>query len=155
MKENKKIKVYRLLVIILPIVSFFLALRYCLIPVSYQHARANKNVRLFRVACKWLRNYINGERIENILLSMGISEIAIFGTGELGKCLETELENSDIIIKYYIETYPTKEGVLSLEDELPMVDMIIVTPLTDYDQISSTLNTLVSTRIISIEDLIT
>lgn len=120
--------------------------------------RADKNGYIFRTVCKWLRAKQRKQTIDLKLRERQISEVAIYGNGEMGKCLIKELENSDVKIKYLID----KRGDLNEfsykcyhpEDLLPEVQAIIVTPIYQYAEIAAALKCSGNVQIISLEELI-
>lgn len=83
--------------------------------------------------------------------------IAIYGMGEIGKRLYEELKDSDIKVLYAIDQYDSYDEILDIkliDDDLPEVDAVIVTPVADFDEIYSKLSTKVNYPIISMEEVI-
>lgn len=107
---------------------------------------------------KWISIMRRGRKLEDYFLKNNFPKIAIYGYGDLGRLLEKDLGDSAVKIKYAIDK--TAEGVtasipiLSVNEELPAVDAIIVTPSFDFAEIKDFLEKKVSVPIISIDDVI-
>lgn len=85
----------------------------------------------------------NGKRVSEILAHRGIKSVAIYGMGYLGEQLYKDIVNSDIELKYVMDQNPAnvlmsiEVPILTLNDEIPDVDAIIITPLNAFDSIAS------------------
>lgn len=120
--------------------------------------RAKRNAQSFRLACKWIDAIQRNKHIKDYFTKQGIETVAIYGMGELGKCLLQELEQADIKVKYIIDkkqncqirNYP----LYSPEDYLPEVSVIVVTPSYDYLEISEKLKKHVVAEIVSIDEIL-
>lgn len=87
-----------------------------------------------------------GVRMQTKLKDAGITKIAVYGIGSMGKLAVERLKDSDIQIMYYIDAGGSKKTfrgktVYSLENvsEAEAVDAIVVTPVHLYNSISSDL----------------
>ena len=107
---------------------------------------------------KWLLLKENNKKISDYLLSYGIKTVAIYGYGYLGKHLVEELNDSDVCVKYIIDRNTGIRArdieVLRLSKDLPKVDVIIVTPAGQYDEIRSNIKTYVSYNTLSLEHIL-
>lgn len=87
-----------------------------------------------------------------------IKVIAVYGYGNIGRHLITQLSETDVTVKYIIDKREgiTVEGIdrYLLNDDYPEVDAIIITPILEYGQIEKELKNRVLGRIISVEDII-
>ena len=93
----------------------------------------------------------------NFLQTITFQNIAIYGMKELGERLWDEIKKSDITVKYVIERNPSVLGdfvILSPEDELPPVDLIVITADYYYSEISDMLGKKVDYTMLSISSLI-
>lgn len=108
----------------------------------------------------WVNLLIDKKMISEWLGKNKYSHIAIYGMGRIGKHLLTELNNSDICVDFiidrkmgkqvqYYENIPCLEGV----DDLPRVDIIIVTVSGEAQDIISKLRGKVDTTVKSINDI--
>lgn len=120
-----------------------------------------------KVIEQWLKNKIAHKEIEDYLkLEFNIKSIAIYGAGTLGEMLYDDImQFGDIEVSYFIDKnaeslyYGIDDmNIFSLEelDTLKKVDMIIVTPYKEYEQIKCDLEKklLYKTNIISLDDII-
>ncbi len=96
---------------------------------------------------RWLENRNAGKTFVNYFKDYGYKSIAIYGAGDLGRLLYEEIKDSEIEIKYFVDR--NGEGILENEGipvitvdriaEMPMVDVIVITPVGNYDVISKTM----------------
>lgn len=114
-----------------------------------------------RYACleeKWKKLDEEGKSIDEFFKSKDVQEIAVYGYGVIGKKLVKELQNNNIKIKYIIDQDKTCQNsqmlVFTPNDIFPSVDILIVTPLFDYEKIKSSMQRDEFGRIISIEEVI-
>lgn len=83
--------------------------------------------------------------------------VAIYGMGILGKQLKEELVDSAIHVPYYIDmmAVPGQESFkrVTLEEDLPEVDCIVVTALAEFDQIYDVLKGKTEAAIVNISEI--
>ncbi len=107
----------------------------------------------------------HGDSVSNILVCEGFETVAIYGMGLLGCRLLEDLMNDGnkekhLKVLYGIDRNVQKADygirVYGLDCTLPEVDVVIVTPLFDYDNISRELKKVLDdkTRIVSFEDVV-
>jgi Lactate dehydrogenase and related dehydrogenases len=111
----------------------------------------------------WIAHDNNGDSIENYFINNGYKSIAIYGSGEIGTRLYEKLRNIGIKVCYFIDekasdisfennniqVYPMEE-VITLEK----VDVVIITPVHQYEKISKKLLLLKESIItVSIEEI--
>lgn len=117
---------------------------------------SDKHLKLFKLMDLWVRNYQDNKYIEQYLQNKDISKVAIYGLGIVGATLYRELKDSEIKVCYGIDQVEkTVDGinVLNLNDQLPKVDAIIVTPVTAFSDISLSLEQKINCKIISLEEI--
>ncbi len=119
----------------------------------------DKNKKYCLLFDNWLILTERGDAIEQFFKTRNIKEIAVYGYGNIGRHLVTQLSNSDINIKYIIDK--RKGGTMidniqcyRLSDRMPDVDAIVVTPICEYKEIKDILRKIVSVEIISLEDIV-
>lgn len=106
-----------------------------------QRKRANKFYTYFGFLDNWLtckeQNYSFGDYISK----NNIQTVAIYGMGKIGKHLKYELEKAGIEIAYVIDEGEniiySKETRYNLRDALPLVDLVIVTPMEEFEEIKN------------------
>ena len=76
--------------------------------------------------------------------------------GGIGERVYEELKKTDVDVKYFIDksVINSRLKVFDINDELPYVDVIIVTPIFAFDDIERELSQKVNYPIVSIEDII-
>lgn len=123
--------------------------------VKEEEDRDKKYSQLFD---NWLMLKEKGCGVENYFHEKGFHEIAIYGYGNIGKHLVTQLSGTDIFVKYIIDV---RKGVgedkitqYHMTDKLPKVDVIVVTPLCEYRQIKGELQKKTMAEVVSMEDII-
>lgn len=115
-----------------------------------------KNVCLKQLFIKWLDNEKNKIKISDYLNEMNIKTIAIYGMSDAGWKLYDELKQSDIVVEYVIDRRMIEADIelVTIDDELKDVDLIIVTAIYDYDEIANDLKKKTQSQVISLEQII-
>lgn len=113
----------------------------------------------WQVLDKWLKFELAGNTIAQYLKDKLFDTVAIYGLGMLGTSLVTELVNNGVEIKYGIDQdiYKGRQfnfPVYTLEDELPEVQVIIVTTTNIFFQVSKKLEKQSEAKIISIRTIV-
>lgn len=118
----------------------------------------DKNQKLLEIMQRWLCIKLEGKSFEYVLIERHIHSIAIYGMGYLGCCFYDQLENSNVSIEYVLDrnrSYLKKVvKVLSLDEELPQVDAIIVTVLEGTEELCRIIKTKFNFRIITLLELL-
>ncbi len=109
---------------------------------------------------QWLVLKNAGKGLEDYFANNGYKNIAIYGMGELGNRLYEELTGSDKVeVKYAIDKnsgylYEGDLSIVSIENELEMVDVIVVTAIFDFESIQETLSKKIQYPIVSLEEVV-
>jgi len=125
--------------------------------VEYYKKRVDKFKAYFDVTNAWIRLKNEGNAIAEYFERNGWKHIAIYGIGELGNRLLEELKDSNIEVAYAIDQKAdiySDIKVLEVSDNLPAVDVIVVTPIFAYEEVEETLMEVTDCPIVSIEDVI-
>lgn len=117
-----------------------------------------KYMYLFKIMCQWMHIKNRKKEISDWIKTVGWKRIAIYGMGEIGKVLLEELKNSDIDVAYGID----KQGddmhidipVCKISDNLEVVDGIIVTAVTYFDEVKKELQNHINIPVVSIKDIL-
>lgn len=115
-----------------------------------------KNLCLKELFIKWHDNIKNKIKISDYLNEINVRTIAIYGMSDAGQKLYEELKGTDIVVEYAIDKRMIESDikVITIDDDLKKVDMIIVTAIYDYDEIFRELKKRTSNRVISLEQII-
>ncbi len=126
--------------------------------VTLERDNKRKMKEFYNLLIAWVGMKQRRVGLSSVLMDKGFLTVAIYGMKELGELLVSELDDSEVEIKYVIDrnkdmvksAYP----VFQLEEGLPDVDVIIVTAIHYYPDIVIALKDRVSCPIVSLEDLI-
>lgn len=117
----------------------------------------NKILRYFKILNIWLAEKQRDRSVVSYMKKKGYSRVAIYGMRELGERLYDELVDGGIEVAYVIDQSNAVLGDFLLykpDDELPYVDLIIVTADYYYDEIYQRLHSRVDCPITSISGLL-
>lgn len=117
--------------------------------------KQNKIIGLYE---KWIKSLSMGDEICEFIQKNMFKKVAVYGMGSLGRSLCSELKRQKIDIAYVIDKnvniscneFPS----YTLQDKLPDVDLIIITPITYYDEIMAELEGKVNCTLLSLEDIV-
>jgi hypothetical protein len=118
-----------------------------------------KNKSYYDLLSSWMVLRNKGRILAEYFDERNLKNVAIYGLERVGLCLYEELKNSNINVKYAIDTDSAHFSYLDLtvvapEDQLEMVDVIVVTPFLDYQEIVKELQGKTSCQVVSLKDLI-
>lgn len=124
----------------------------------YKSNMSNKHLSLYLMMNQWVNVKQENKSIAEYLEKNGYKEIAVYGMNYVGETLMKELENSNVKIKYGIdknaENIYMDVDLLTPDDDLPIVDAIIVTAITFFEEIEESLSAKVDCPILSMEDIL-
>lgn len=107
---------------------------------------------------QWLCNLQEGKTLADYFKRNDYHTVAIYGMKELGERLYDELKDSGIVVKYAIdknaEGLYTDLDVVTPEEELEEVDVIVVTAVSYFDEIEEMLCEKTDCPIVSLEDIV-
>lgn len=126
--------------------------------VEQKAEKVDKFKGYYNMLNQWLILKQEGKNLSEYFKNNNYKTIAIYGMGEMGNRLLDELKQTSIEVKYAIDknaggTY-TEVDVFSVDDNLPNVDVIVISAVFDYDKIEEELSQKVDMKIISLEDAI-
>lgn len=122
--------------------------------------KENKYKQMFNFFGKWVTLNETGMTVGNFLKERKIQNVAIYGLGALGRHLLYELQEEGINVVYGIDQRSDRLNInipfmdWSNKESLPDIDLLIVTPITDYDEIEREICEVREYPIISLEDII-
>ena len=141
------------------VVTLFVSFRFALIVGKNKDRPLIKYRSYYPLVLDWLTNLENGQSISDYLKLNGFTKIAVYGGRNIGEHLINQLNKTDVSVEYIIDKTLSESElyripVYRIDDELPVVDAIIVTPIWDYENIKTELLKQVNYPVISIKDII-
>lgn len=106
----------------------------------------------------WLSIHQEGKTLVDYFKANNYKTVAIYGMKELGECLFDELKDSEIEVKYVIDRNAdmvyADVDIVTPDDELEPVDVIVVTAIHYFDEIDEMLSGKVDYPVVSLEDVV-
>lgn len=119
---------------------------------------SDKHLALYLMMNRWVEIKQEGKSLVDYFKKKNYKSIAIYGMNYAGERLLNELKNGEIIVKYGIDQradeIDTDIDLITMNDELPEVDAMIVTPIFFFDEIQDKLSEKMDCPIISLEDIL-
>ena len=113
---------------------------------------------LYMAFDQWLRVRQEGKTLVEYFEQQGYKTVAIYGMKELGERLYDELQGSGITVKYVIDknadSIYADVDVVTPDERLEPVDVIVVTAIYYFDEIEEMLSDKVDYPIVSLEDIL-
>lgn len=132
--------------------------KYNKLEVEKLEKLTDKHFRLFMLMTTWVNAKNRGKGIADYLKDNNVKTVAVYGLSYVGQSVVDELESSGYMISYGIDQNPEFScpnlKVFGPQDEIPYVDLIIVTPISAYEEIRSNLGKKVESKIASIEEIV-
>ena len=117
-----------------------------------------KNAGYFALFDKWMTLKEKGISLGYYFQANGIKKVAICGMGKAGKHLKSELEKTAVTVPYVIDegefAFYQYDTVFSASDFLPEVDLIVVTPFYDFDEIQKKIHRKNPLNVVSLKTII-
>lgn len=139
-------------------IGFILGLKFSNKETMDMYQLSVKHMEYFKLAIKWIKN---PDKIADYMDIHGYTRVGVYGMSYLGDCLVEVLRKQGIKVVYGIDRnaekiYNPYIPIYHLEDELPSVDIIVVTAVISYQQIKRDLENVVkgAEDIISLEHLL-
>lgn len=119
---------------------------------------AEKHLALYLMMNQWVKVKQEGKNLCEYFEKNGYHKIAIYGMSYAGETLLAELKDSQVKVVYGIDRNAEEKyadvDVVSIDDTLDEVDVIVVTAITFFDEIEEKLRMKVDYPIISLEDIL-
>lgn len=123
-----------------------------------QEKKTEKFKQYYHVLNKWMQLNQKGISLEKYFLEHDYHTAAIYGMGEVGNLLWTELKNSDVKVEYGIDKGANAcDGdlmIVDIDDNLQPVDVVVVTAMFVFDEIAEKLEEKLDCPILSLEDVV-
>ncbi|MBE5926111.1 MAG: hypothetical protein E7270_04025 [Lachnospiraceae bacterium] len=117
----------------------------------------------YQLTNQWLVNKNEGKNVSEYFMVNDIKSVAIYGMGTLGELFYEELKKSDVKVEYFIDKnaeelyYGLDDiAIVGLDDieNQPKADVIVVTPVFDFESIEKDLQEITDIELVSLEDII-
>lgn len=112
----------------------------------------------YNMLIQWLKLKQEGKGLESFFKKNGYKKIAVYGMGEMGNLLCSELIGTDTEILYVVDRNDkqiyTNIRLISNEDDFEPVDAMIVTATFAFDEIRDEIEEKCDFPIISLEDVV-
>lgn len=126
-------------------------------PKEVKKREISKMEIYFNILDNWMGMEERGKTLEQIFLKRSWKHIAIYGYGKIGKHLYNRLKNTQVHVEYFIDQNANICGedieIKKQNEILPIVDVIVVTPVLEYEKIRMCLQNNQACQIISVEEI--
>ena len=113
---------------------------------------------LYMAFDQWLRIHQEGKTLVEYFRQNQYQTVAIYGMKELGERLYDELDGTDVTVRYIIDQNAdmiyADVDVVTPEDVLEPVDVVVVTAIYYFDEIEENLSGKIQCPIVSLEDIL-
>ena len=113
---------------------------------------------LYMAFDQWLRIHQEGKTLVEYFRQNQSQTVTIYGMKELGERLYEELKGTDVTVRYIIDQNAdmiyADVDVVTPEDVLEPVDVIVVTAIYYFDEIEENLSGKIQCPIVSLEDIL-
>lgn len=128
-----------------------------LIQLPGRCSKKSKMEVYFNILDRWMEMEEQGKSLEEIFLIKCWKRIAIYGYGKIGKHLYHRLKNTSVQVEYFVdqnsEYNESDVKIMKVGSQLPYVDVIIITPVMEYEIIKKCLEQNYNYLVVSVEDL--
>lgn len=119
---------------------------------------SDKHLELYLLMNQWVAVKQEGKNLSDYFRNKGYQNIAIYGMSYIGQTLVKELKGTDIIVKYAIDKKANELcsalQIITPDAVFTEVDVIVVTPVTFFDEIRHMLAGRVECPIVSVKDIL-
>lgn len=155
LRTKKGFQSLNLILGLVVILEFVILKTACLLIREYKE-KGVKYEYYYKLVSRWLSITQKGGSLEKEVKKRGYKLIAIYGKGYMGQCLYEALENSDCNVVYVTDQNQNKSSgkYLSIYEELPYTDVMIVTAVNEFTVIKNRMEQKVKCPIISLDELL-
>lgn len=126
--------------------------------ISQMREDGAKVHELYMASNQWLQLRQEGKSLAEYFKRNNYKTIAVYGMKDLGQRLCDELKGSGVTVAYAIDknadSIYADMDIVTPDEELAPVDVIVVTAITYFDEIEENLAAKVDYPIISLEDIL-
>lgn len=125
---------------------------------SSEEEMKNKMLKYYVTLNNWIEKKQKNINLSSYFEKVGYNSVAIYGMKEVGERLYEELKDTKTEVKYAVdqnaESIYADIDVYSPDDDLPEVDVIVVTATYYYNSILNNIKDKISCPIILLDDVI-
>ena len=107
---------------------------------------------------QWVNIKQEGKNLSTYFLKNGYKRIAIYGMSYAGETLFKELKGTEVKVIYAIDKNAkniySNVNIVSLEDSLEEVDVVVITAITFLEEIENQLSKKLTCPLLSLEDIL-
>lgn len=139
-------------------IGIILGKKFTKCPKSSDKEYAEKHLAILQLFNQWMITKQEGKSVVDYLQQNDIKTVAIYGMSYVGERLYDELKGSAVEVKYGIDK--NADGIyaempmITPDEKMEDVDMIIVTAVYFYDEIVHALREKTNNKIVSLEDIL-
>ena len=117
-----------------------------------------KYICFYNLLVEWLNLKQQGVNLKEYFENNGYKTVAVYGMKELGERLVDELNSTGIEVRYVVDR--NKDSVVTYlpkytpDEELPEVDVMVVTAVYYYGEIAKEMEEKVTFHVVSLEDVV-
>ena len=119
---------------------------------------SDKHLALFLMMNQWVKVKQEGKHLTEYFEKNGYKKIAIYGMSYAGETLLDELKDTNVAVAYGIDENADKiyldVDIVTLEERVEAVDVVVVTAITFFDEIEKKLMERLECPIVSLEDIL-
>ena len=119
---------------------------------------SDKHLALFLMMNQWVKVKQEGKNLVSYFEKNGYKRIAVYGMSYAGEAFIRELQDTEIEVAYGIDKNAnnifSNIDIISADDSLKDVDLIVVTAITFYDEIKEELCKKIDCPIVCLEDIL-
>lgn len=119
---------------------------------------SDKHLALFLMMNQWVKVKQEGKNLADYFEKNNYKKIAIYGMSYAGETLADELKDSEVKVLYGIDKKAdniyAEFDIVSPDETLGAVDVVVVTSITFYDEIEEMLEKKLDCPIVSLEDIL-
>lgn len=127
--------------------------------IKKEETCSQKHLEIAKMYDRWITIKQRGRSIADYLMEHGYYSVAIYGMSFVGETLYDELRNTKVSVKYAIDKnasnlFHDEIEIVSPDDRLEKVDLIIVTSNFYFNVIEDELQEKTDIKIVNFEDLL-
>lgn len=140
------------------LIGLYLGRKYISHSLDEKEATINKLRYYFRIVDLWLSIREKGKKLDSYFISNNYNNIAVYGIGKMGNHLIKEMKKSTINISYGIDKnaniYSDELVIYAPDAVLPQADVIVVSAVSEFDEIKEFLQKVTSIPVVSLEEVL-